>query len=159
MPEQKLTSEQAQRMRRLMWKWGNTLYFVQRKEREIRQFQDAINDAYETLHAQQITDMPKGGNSKASSVERAIIAAQHRIEQFETALTIIQREIDRALALKQAIDEVVAELDAVDQKVLTMRYIDEHQWSYIGLRLNYDESWVRAREHKALRELAVTIIL
>lgn len=154
MNEQKLTNEQAQHMRRSMWKWGNTLYFIQRKEREIRQFQDAINDAYETLHAQQVTDMPKGGNTGASSVERAVIAAQHRAEQFEVALASIQREIDQALAIKQAIDEAIAGMDAVDQKILAMRYIDEHQWSYIGLRLNYDERWVRNKEYNALCKLS-----
>ena len=157
MNEPKLTSEQAQHMRRLLWKWGNTPYFIQRKEREVRQFQDAINDAYETLHAQQITDMPRGGSMGASSVERAVEAAEHRIEQYEIALAAINREIAQALALKQAIDEVVAELDAVDQKILTMRYVDEHQWSYIGLRLTYDERWVRSKEHKMLCKLSETI--
>ena len=141
-------------MRRLLWQWGNTAHFVRSKEEEIGQFQAAIDDAYETLGAQQITDMPKGDGGQGSSVERAIDAAQHRIAQYGIALEKIQASIERALALKAAIDEIIEEMKPIEQKVLQLRYVDGHRWGFIGLKMYYDESRVRAIEHGAVKLLA-----
>jgi hypothetical protein len=145
---------QIEHMRRLLWQWGNTAYFVRSKEDEIKQFQAAIDDAYETLEAQKITDMPRGGSGRISSVERAIEDAQHRIEQYGQALERIHEEISRSLALKAAIDEIVEDMKPIEQKVLALRYVDNHRWRFIGLKLYYDEDYVRKIERETVRKLS-----
>lgn len=149
-----ISREDAEKLRRLLWRWGNTPYFVQRKEREIKQFQEAINDAYETLQAQRITDMPRGSGAAQSSVERAVEAAQHRRDQYEQCVETIGQEIDQSIALKLAIDEGFSTLEPDEQRVLQLRYIDSHRWEYIGLKMNFNDQHARRIERRALDKLA-----
>lgn len=152
-----LDRAQADKMRRLLSYWGNTVYYVRRKEDEIAQFRAAIGDAYSTLGAQNLDGMPRSSRAH-SSVERAAEAAQHRIGCYEEALERIQDEIDRALALKAAVDEVVDGLDVAAQRVLALKYKDRHQWAFIGLKLNYDERHVKRLEYEALVKMSRNVL-
>lgn len=148
-----LDREQAQYIRRLLWTWADTPYFIRRKEEEIAHLRAAIDDAYETLGAQNLSGMPNPKGGHKSSVERAVEAAQDRIDLYEQVARDIQDDIEKALKLKRAIDETVDELSPTERKVLEYRYKERHQWDFIGLKMNYHESRVKAIERSALEML------
>ena len=152
-----LNAEQSRKMRMLLWKWGNTLYFVQQKERELSSLRGLIDDAYDTLGAAKMDGMPNETAKQSSSVENSMAAVQNRISEYERAQGIIQASITKALALKEAIDDAVEVLDPVMQKILRMRYVDDHQWAYIAIMSCYDEGHVRKKEREAVEKLTTRI--
>lgn len=149
-----LEAEQARKMRRLLWKWGGTIYYVQRKEQEIQCFLGMIADAYNTLQSYRITDMPIAKGLPTSSVERAVEDVERSQALYEKSVQIIRKSIEQALALKQAIDEAIEALEPIEQKVLTMRYVDDHQWAFIALKLSYDERHAKRIEQAAIEKLS-----
>lgn len=149
--------EQSREMRRLLDRWGHTLYYVKRKEEEIIALRSMIDGAYNTLRAAQITDEPKGGGLPSSGVERALEDVERRTEEYQDSLGIIERKINEALALKQSMDEIINEFDSTTQKILQMRYIDDHKWEYIALKLHYDRSRILAIEKEAIEILLIKI--
>ena len=48
-------------VRKLLWRWGNTMTALRRLEREREEAQRWANDARDTLRAQNLTGMPRGG--------------------------------------------------------------------------------------------------
>ena len=112
---------------------------------------------YDTLSAVKIDGMPNSTGNQTSSVEDSMAAVQSRIDEYERARGFIQASITKALALKQTIDEIVETLDPVTQKILLMRYMDDHQWAYIALRTCYDESHIRKKEREAIDKLLARV--
>jgi len=145
--------ENLHTMRRLLWKWGNTLHYVRRKEAEISNLRGLIDDVYDTLGATWPNGQPKASGI-AKPVERAVESAQRRVSEYERAIGLIETAIADALRLKAVLDGFVDALpDELDRKIIALRYVDGHRWGYIGLKLSLDESVIRKRERATLREM------
>lgn len=148
-----LDREQADKIRRFLWNWGNTLFDVNRKEREIRVLQSAIDEAYETLKASSPDGMPRGTTMR-SSVEHAVELAHFRIKQYRSEMDMIQTGIVDALSMKREVDALVDELDLTQRKIIQLRYIDKHRWQHIALVVHYDIGWVKVLERRAIDVLS-----
>ena len=148
---------EAQRIRRLLDKWGSTIYFVSRKEREIAWAEEMIRDSYCTIGAHVITGDKVTRSPASSGVERAVERVEERVAMYNESIEMCQEAIKKAMHLKAAIDEIIDEFDQDTRDILRMRYVDRHQWAFIALKMSYDERSVRRKELAAVERLSVFV--
>ena len=123
--------------------WGNTLYLLNRLEKEREAFRAWADDARITLRAYVMTGLSD-----------VIARYEARAEEFDAMERKTDEERSKILRIKSAIDDVVAELEMAQRKVLEYRYIDGHGWQYIAMRMNYDERQVRRIEAQAVDRIS-----
>ena len=128
--------------------WGNALYLLNRLEKEREAFRAWADDARITLRAYVMTGVPGGG--RKSDLSDVIARYEARAEEFDAMERKTDEERSKILRIKSAVDDVVAELEMAQRKVLEYRYIDGHGWQYIAMRMNYDERQVRRLEAQAV---------
>jgi len=145
--------EKRARMRRVLWDWGHALDGIARLEDELHCFSVWAEDAANTLAAQRLNGMPGGGGC-SDSVSEAVEELERRREMYVDAARRASGEISAILRRKVLIDDLVAALPEIQKRVLELRYIDGHRWTYIALKLHYDESSVRRLETAAVTALA-----
>lgn len=110
------------------------------------------DDALETLRAQNITGMPRGG---VKSDLADVVAAHERLAADYGALVVkIEREINDLLRLRNTMEELVAQLSPLQEKIIGYRYIDGHGWQWIAMKMNYDERQARRIETQAVDFIA-----
>lgn len=144
--------EKRHKMRRLLWSWGQTLEYIERKREEQRAFFSWADDAANTLKAQAVSDMPRGG--KKSDMLDEIARVKKEREMYKEAARRVNDDIAERLELKRIIDEHVKALGAREQRVIELRYQGGHtSWRYIALKMCYDESAVRRIESTAVDKL------
>lgn len=142
-------------VRRLLWRWGNTITALRRLEREREEAQRWANDARDTLRAQNITGMPRGGcKSDLSDVVAEYI---HRVEMYDDLVKQIDAEIAERIRLRNCIEGLVAQLTPMQEKVIGYRYIDGHAWRYIAMKMNYDEDHIMRVERQAVDYIAQNV--
>lgn len=144
--------EKIRQVRRLLWDWGQTLDLIRRKQDEMALFRMWATDA-DTLKAQALTGMPRGGQV-SDPVARAVEQLEARRAMFEQAERDAQREIDERLRRKAVMDEIIATLPATQQRILALRYIDGHNWVFVGMKIGIEESNARRQERGALGKIA-----
>jgi DNA-directed RNA polymerase specialized sigma24 family protein len=140
-------------MRRILWEWGHSLDRIARLEDELRCFSVWAEDASDTLRAQRLTGTPGGGRA-GDSVGEAVEELERRRALYMKSAQLASSEISAILRRKVLIDEMVSALPQVQKRVVDLRYIDGHRWTYIALKLHYDESSVRRLETAAVSALA-----
>ena len=140
--------ERRRATRSILRIWGNTLYLLNRLEKEREAFRAWADDARITLRAYVMTGVPGGG--RKSDLSDVIARYEARAEEFDAMERKADEERSKILRIKSAVDDVVAELEMAQRKVLEYRYIDGHGWQYIAMRMNYDERQVRRLETQAV---------
>ena len=124
-------------------------------EEEIKEYTAMIEDAYSTIKGRRDQGTGSVKSSRAESVvERAIESVERRAALYQESIEAAQRDIEQSLRFKRTMDEIIEAFDETTQKVLSMRYIDNHKWAYIGLCTCYDESRVRKLERGAVKKIA-----
>ena len=141
------------KVRMLLWSWGQTMDLIGRKREEMDAFLLWAEDAVDTLGAQNLSGMP-GGGGPADSVSRAVEELDRRRKMFEDAAADSRRQMDEMLRRKHLVDEWIMALPATQQRILSLRYIDGHRWTYIALKMNYSERGVKGHESAAVKRLA-----
>ena len=106
-------------VRRLLWRWGNTIPALRRLEREREEAQRWANDARDTLRAQNITGMPGGG--RKSDLSDVVAEYIHRVEMFDDLVKQIDAEIAERIRLRNCIEALVAQLTPMQEKVICYR--------------------------------------
>lgn len=136
----------------MLWKWGNYVSKTNRLNDELIWARDMCDDALETLHAQNVTGMPRsGGKSDLADV----VAAHERLAADYGALVVkVESEIADLLRLRNAMECLVAQLSPLQEKIISYRYIDGHSWQWIAMKTNYDESQARRIERQAVDFIA-----
>ena len=142
-------------VRRLLWRWGNTISALRRLEREREEAQKWANDARDTLRAQNITGMPRGG--RKSDLSDVVAEYIHRVEMFDDLVKQIDAEIAERIRLRNCIEALVAQLTPMQEKVICYRYIDGHAWRYIAMKMNYDEDHIMRVERQAVDYIAQNV--
>ena len=141
--------------RRLLWRWGNTISALRRLEREREEAQKWANDARDTLRAQNITGMPRGG--RKSDLSDVVAEYIHRVEMYDDLVKQIDAEIAERIRLRNCIEALVAQLTPMQEKVICYRYIDGHAWRYIAMKMNYDEDHIMRVERQAVDYIAQNV--
>ena len=142
-------------VRRLLWRWGNTLSALRRLEREREEAQKWANDARDTMRAQNLTGMPRGG--RKSDLSDVVAEYIHRVEMFDDLVKQIDAEISERIRLRNCIEALVAQLTPMQEKVICYRYIDGHAWRYIAMKMNYDEDHIMRVERQAVDYIAQNV--
>lgn len=142
-------------VRRLLWRWGNTISALRRLEREREEAQKWANDARDTLRAQNITGMPRGG--RKSDLSDVVAEYIHRVEMYDDLVKQIDAEIAERIRLRNCIEALVAQLTPMQEKVICYRYIDGHAWRYIAMKMNYDEDHIMRVERQAVDYIAQNV--
>lgn len=145
--------EKRARVRRLLWDWGHALDGIARLEDELHCFSVWAEDAGDTLAAQRLSGMP-GGGCDGDTVAQAVEELERRREMYVQAAQRSSREISAILRRKVLIDDMVAALPSIQKRIIELRYVDGHRWTYISLKLHYDESSVKRLEAAAVSALA-----
>lgn len=142
-------------VRRMLWRWGNTMTALRRLEREREEAQKWANDARDTMRAQNITGMPRGG--RKSDLSDVVAEYIHRVEMFDDLVKQIDAEIADRIRLRNCIEAMVAQLTPMQEKVICYRYIDGHAWRYIAMKMNYDEDHIMRVERQAVDYIAQNV--
>ena len=142
-------------VRRLLWRWGNTMTALRRLEREREEAQRWANDARDTLRAQNLTGMPGGG--RKSDLYDVVEEYMRRVEMFDDLVKQIDAEIAERIRLRNCIEALVAQLTPMQEKVICYRYIDGHAWRYIAMKMNYDEDHIMRVERQAVDYIAQNV--
>ena len=142
-------------VRRMLWRWGNTISALRRLEREREEAQKWANDARDTLRAQNLTGMPRGG--RKSDLSDVVAEYIHRVEMFDDLVKQIDAEIAERIRLRNCIEALVAQLTPMQEKVICYRYIDGHAWRYIAMKMNYDEDHIMRVERQAVDYIAQNV--
>ena len=142
-------------VRRLLWRWGNTISALRRLEREREEAQKWANDARDTMRAQNITGMPRGG--RKSDLSDVVAEYIHRVEMYDDLVKQIDAEIAERIRLRNCIEALVAQLTPMQEKVICYRYIDGHAWRYIAMKMNYDEDHIMRVERQAVDYIAQNV--
>ncbi len=145
--------EKRARVRRMLWDWGHALDGIARLEDEMHCFSVWAEDAGDTLKAQRLSGMPGGGGT-GDSVSDAVEELERRREMYLKAARAASAEISAILQRKVLIDEFLEELPQIQKRIIELRYLDGHRWTYISLKLHYDESSVKRLEAAAVTSLA-----
>ena len=153
--EQEQAREQKRRgrVRMLLWSWGQTMDLIDRKREEMDALLLWAEDAVDTLAAQNLSGMP-GGGGPADSVSRAVEELEKRRKMFEDAAADARQQMDEMLRQKHSMDDMISRLTATQQRILALRYVDGHRWTFIALKMNYDERSVKRHEQAAVGKLA-----
>ena len=132
----------------MLWKWANYVTKTTRLNEELAWARMMRDDALDTLRAQNISGMPRGGG-KSDLCD--VVAAHERIADDYAQLVVkIEAEIADVFRLRNAVEELVAQLPALHEKIISYRYIDGHSWRWIAIKTNYDESQARRIERQAV---------
>ena len=111
------------------------------------------DNARETLHAQNITDMPGGGSKNSDLAD--VVASVERMEQnYRKLVRQIEEESADLIRLRNCIEELVAQLSPIQEKIIAYRYIDGHSWKFIAMKTRYDERQARRYEEQAVDFIA-----
>lgn len=143
--------------RKLLWRWGNYVSKINRLEEEHQEAQKWADNARETLHAQNLSGMPRSGKRTdladvAASVERMEANYRKLVLQIEAETTDLIR-------LRNCMEELIAQLSPVQEKIITYRYIDSRSWQFIAFKTGYDESQARRIERQAVDFISDHILL
>lgn len=141
------------KVRMLLWAWGQTMDLIERKREEMNALLLWAEDAVDTLAAQNLSGMP-GGGGPADSVSRAVDELEKRRRMFEDAAGDARLQMDGMLRQKHVMDDLIMRLPATQQRILALRYVDGHRWTYIALKMNYDERSVKRHEQAAVGKIA-----
>ncbi|MDD2221657.1 MAG: hypothetical protein PHN35_06875 [Clostridia bacterium] len=68
-------------------------------------------------------------------------------------IDLLGREAEHYLRQKRQMDEFINSLPLLHQRLLGLRYIQRHNWTYIARCLNYSEASVRRFESEILHRL------
>lgn len=153
---EQIERQHREKVRLLLWDWGQTLELIDRKRREIIAYDLWAKDAAETLGAANLSGMPQGIGT-SDNVSRAVIEIERRRKLFEDASASASNDIEKILRRKQLIDEMVEELSAIQQKVIRLRYEGGHKWQFISLKLCYNLVSVKRFERESIDEIAKRI--
>lgn len=144
--------------RKLLWKWGNYVNKINRLEQERAAAQKWADDARETLHAQNLTGMPGSGGKKSDLAD--VVASVERMEANYRKLVLqVESESADLIRLRNCMEELVAQLDPIQEKIIAYRYIDGHGWQFIAMKTRYDESQARRIERQAVDFIAKHILV
>ena len=142
-------------VRKLLWRWGNTMTALRRLEREREEAQRWANDARDTLRAQNLTGMPRCG--RKNDLSDVVTEYMHRVEMYDDLVKQIDAEIAERIRLRNSIEGLVAQLTPMQEKVIGYRYIDGHAWRYIAMKMNYDEDHIKRVERQAVDFIAQNV--
>ncbi len=106
------------------------------------------DDALETLHAQNVTGMPRGGGK--SDIADVVAAHERLAADYSALVCKIESEIADLIRLRNAMEGLVAQMSSLQEKIIGYRYIDGHSWQWIAMKTNYDERNVRRIETQAV---------
>ena len=136
----------------MLWKWANYVSKTTRLNDELRWARMMRDDALDTLRAQNITGMPRGGG-KSDLCD--VVAAHERIADDYAQLVVkIEAEIADLLRLRNTVEGLVAQLSPLHEKIIGYRYIDGHGWQWVAMKMNYDERQARRIETQAVDFIA-----
>lgn len=138
--------------RKLLWRWGNYTVRINRLETERAEAERWADSARETLHAQNLSGMPRSG--KNNDICDVVIAVERMEANYRKLVAQVEAEIADLIRLRNSIEELVAQLDPVQERIVEYRYIDGHTWRYISWKMQYDESQARRIERKAVDFIA-----
>ena len=144
--------------RKLLWRWGNYVSKINRLEQERAAAQKWADDARETLRAQKLTGMP-GGSGKKSDLADVVASVERMETNYRKLVQQVENESADLIRLRNCIEELVAQLDPIQEKIIAYRYIDGHSWQFIAMKTQYDESQARRIERQAVDFIAGHILL
>ena len=89
--------------RKILWAWGNTLNRIERLEAYRRAFELFAEDARETLHAQSLSGMPRGGRSR--DISDIVVKVTERAQKYEQEAQKVDVQIADALRLRSTVED------------------------------------------------------
>lgn len=139
----------------MLWRWANYISRSKRLNDELQWARDMRDDAIETLHAQNLTGMPRGGGK--SDIADVVSAHERLADDYGKLVVKIENEIADLFRLRNAVEELVCMLSPLQEKIIDYRYVDGHSWQWIAMKTNYDERQARRIETQAVDFVAENI--
>ena len=143
--------------RKILWAWGNTLNRIERLEAYRRAFELFAEDARETLHAQSLSGMPRGGRSR--DISDIVVKVTERAQKYEQEAQKVDVQIADALRLRSTVEEFLDTLETDERRIVEYRYADGHQWHFIAMKMNMDMDHCRKIDRRVVDRFAKNVFI
>lgn len=143
----------VQDVRRVLWQWGRIDKRISELMEQMKIAVDRANSVYEISTGRAMDGQPHGSGT-SDPVFRAVEKIAKMRELFAQEIEVCEAQIKEAQAFKVAVNEAMENLTPVQRDVIRLRYVDGHNWLYIGFKLAMDESNARRHERAACEKLA-----
>lgn len=138
-------------VRRLLWRWGRVAEFCTAKTREIEFFAEKL-EASRGLTGY-VADGQPHGSEVSDPTARAALRMESILQSYADLVDGIAQDIEQETAFKRSMDELINALPHEQRRVLELRYVDGHQWVFIGMKMCMDETTAKRMEARAVDEI------
>lgn len=137
-----------------MAQWGQALQAIERLEQESAFILDLLSGLADTIGAQRLTGMPRGGGP-GDPVSDAVEDMDRRREMYQRELDRKNKAIEKWMRLYREVQALIdAHLTNQQAEIVEMRYRNGWSWPQIASAISYSETGVRKQEQRALMKIS-----
>jgi len=145
-------------VRRLLWRWGRFAEFCDARQRELDFYADKLESSRDL--GGRVMDGQPHGSGISDPTARVALSMDRIIDSYAELVEKIGASIENEKRFKLTIDELINALPREQRRIIELRYIDGHQWAFIGMKMVMDERTAQRLDEKAVEALipAITIM-
>nr|WP_122013374.1 hypothetical protein [Maliibacterium massiliense] len=137
-------------VRRALWEWGQAIDLCRSKQAQIAALGRMADEARDTLGAQRITGMPRGGH-RGDATQAAV---QRICDSYRQAMDALALQVRDVMARKRALDVLIDDLPPEQRRLAYLRYYERKSWVMVGAGMCYDPDHAKKVERGMLDTLA-----
>ena len=146
-----MTETDRASVRRLLWRWGRVREFCAAKEKELEFYADKLESSRDI--GGRVQDGQPRGSGISDPTARAALSMDRIIDSYADLVEGIRAAIYRELDFKAAMDELIDGLPHEQRRIIELRYLDGHQWTFIGMKMVMDERTAQRIDERAIEAL------
>lgn len=120
-------------VKQMLYEYGYCDETILKKNQQLNNLIMCQEETRNTLKAQSIDDMPKGGGISDLTYNAVIkIVDEYQVE-IERLVKNIQEQLDN----RKIIEKALKELTITERQIIQQRYFEQNRWSRISRCMNY----------------------
>lgn len=140
---QKIAKEERLQMKKKLFRWGRTLDFCQRKQREIDKLQKMVKQFFIL-------------GENAPFLGEEVVTLEGAKQLYEKEIIKIVEYIEKEMEEYSKMERCIEQLEYEEQIFLKLRYEKEYQYDYISLQLHKSRAKC-FRDHDAILDKLILI--
>ena len=153
-----MTDGERAAVRRLLWRWGRFAEFCDARQRELDFYADKLESSRDL--GGRVMDGQPHGSGISDPTARVALSMGNIIDSYAELVEKIGASIESEKRFKLAMDELINGLPREQRRIIELRYIDGHQWAFIGMKMCMDERTAQRLDERAIEALipAITVM-
>jgi hypothetical protein len=111
---------------------------------------DAIkckDELLNTLKANEVTGMPKGGDGTYDAITATIA-------RYEKHIFYLTNKVNSLIEQKEYTDRLIASLEPQERRIIELRYFKHNNWYVVSMKAHYSEKMCRIVQRKAIEKMS-----